>query len=157
MLSLIFRNLFFTVLQPGLVAGLFPYWIGGDRFSETLKYKFNLFQYMAILLFVIGFATMIYCIGLFAVKGKGTLSPADPTKKLVISGLYKYSRNPMYIGVMFMLIAEAMFFNSGRLWIYTFVVFTGFNLFILLHEEPRLTRVFGAEYLQYRKRVRKWL
>jgi len=157
MWSLIFRNLFFTILQPGLVAGLFPYWILGSRFSETAKSSFKTFQYVATVIFIIGFAIMVYCIGLFAVKGRGTLSPADPTKKLVISGMYRYSRNPMYIGVMLMLIAEAIFFRSVNLWIYAFVVFIGFNLFILLHEEPRLTRVFGAEYEQYCKNVRRWL
>lgn len=157
MWSLIFRNLFFTVLQPGLVAGLFPYLILGERFAELFNNSWSLIQYLAVVIFTIGIAIMFYCIGLFAVKGKGTLSPADPTKKLVVSGLYKFSRNPMYIGVMLMLIGEAIFFNAESLWVYAAIVFLGFNLFILLHEEPRLTKDFGEGYKAYRKQVRRWL
>jgi protein-S-isoprenylcysteine O-methyltransferase Ste14 len=85
------------------------------------------------------------------------LSPADPTKKLVISGLYKFSRNPMYIGVMLILVGECAFFSSISLLIYSTFVFIAFNLFILFHEEPRLENDFGAEYQQYRKTVRRWL
>ena len=157
MWSLFFRNLFFTVLQPGMVAGLIPYWILGRRFSETFKSSINSLQYAAIVIFTVGLAILLYCIGLFAKKGKGTLSPADPTKKLVASGLYKFSRNPMYVGVMLMLIADAAFFSSISLWIYAAVIFIAFNLFIIFHEEPRLKRDFGTEYHQYINTVRRWL
>lgn len=157
MLSLVLRNLFFTVLQPGLVAGLVPYWILGRKFQDTFERSFTLLQYTALVLFTIGLGILLYCIGLFAVKGKGTLSPADETKHLVVSGLYQYSRNPMYIGVTAMLVAEALFFSSASLWIYTAFVFLCFNLFIMLHEEPRLKRDFGAEYEHYRESVRRWL
>jgi protein-S-isoprenylcysteine O-methyltransferase Ste14 len=157
MWSLVFRNLFFTILQPGVVAGLLPYWILGSQFSETFKNSISFFQYIAIFIFTAGIAILFYCIGLFVVKGKGTLSPADPTKKLVVSGLYKFSRNPMYIGVILMLMGEAIFFSSSSLWIYSAIVFIAFHLFIIFHEEPRLNRVFGTEYHQYQKTVRRWL
>jgi protein-S-isoprenylcysteine O-methyltransferase Ste14 len=157
MWSLFFRNLFFTVLQPGMVAGLIPYWILGSWFSETFKSNLSLLQYAAIVIFIAGLAILLHCIGLFAKKGKGTLSPADPTKKLVASGLYQFSRNPMYVGVMLMLIAEASFFSSVNLWIYAAVIFIAFNLFIIFHEEPRLKRDFGTEYYQYINTVRRWL
>lgn len=157
MWSLFFRNLFFTILQPGMVAGLIPYWILGNGFSETFKSSIIFLQYTAIVIFIIGLAILFYCIGLFAKKGKGTLSPADPTKKLVVSGLYQFSRNPMYVGVLLLLIAEAVFFSSVSLWIYTAIIFIAFNLFIIFHEEPRLKRDFGTEYNQYIKTVRRWL
>lgn len=160
MWSLVFRNLFFTILQPGVVAGLLPYWIWGyntPQFSETFEHGLRFFHYTAIFIFAVGIAILLYCISLFAVKGKGTLSPADPTKKLVVSGLYKFSRNPMYIGVLLILIGEAVFFSSGSLWVYTAVVFIAFNLFIIFHEEPRLNKDFGTEYQQYLKKVRRWL
>ena len=157
MWSLFLRNLFFTILQPGLVAGLFPYLILGNPDMATFKNNLGPFQYIAIFIFAVGVIILFYCISMFAIKGKGTLSPADPTNKLVVSGIYKYSRNPMYIGVMFILIGEAIFFGSTMLWIYTGFVFIAFNLFIVLHEEPRLKRDFGAEYEQYLKSVRRWL
>jgi len=100
---------------------------------------------------------MVICIYEFAVFGKGTLSPLDPTKRLVVRGLYRYSRNPMYVGVMLMLIGEAIFAASIPLLIYLVLVFIGFNLFILLHEEPRLKRDFAEEYAEYCKKVRRWI
>jgi protein-S-isoprenylcysteine O-methyltransferase Ste14 len=140
-----------------MVAGLIPYWIAGSPSTTTFKNSLSSFQYIAIFIFAVGIAMLFYCISMFAVKGKGTLSPADPTKKLVVSGLYKFSRNPMYIGVVLMLIGESIFFSSGGLWIYTAIVFIAFNLFIVVHEEPRLKEDFGTEYQQYSKAVRRWL
>src|SRR5215218_9685910 len=156
MWSLIFRNLFFTFLQPGIVAGLIPYWLLGSPNTASFKNSLTSFQYIALFTFVAGVTILFYCISMFAVKGKGTLSPADPTKKLVVSGLYRFSRNPMYIGVMLMLIGEAVFFSSISVWIYAALVFIAFNLFIILHEEPRLTSDFGTEYQHYLKTVRRW-
>jgi len=157
MWSLVFRNILFTILQPGVVGALLPYRILNNQFSETLKHTLRSFQYVSIFIFAVGIVILFYCIGLFAVKGKGTLSPVDPTKKLVVTGLYKFSRNPMYIGGMLMLIGEAIFFSSVSLWIYTAIVFVAFYLFIVFHEEPRLKREFGAEYEKYLKEVRRWL
>ena len=157
MLSLFIRNLFFTVLCPGIVAGFAPYLILGRRFNEAWKSSFTAFQYLAIFIFALGMVILLYCIGMFAIKGKGTLAPVDPTKKLVVAGLYKFTRNPMYIGVMLMLIGESIFFRSGGLLIYAILVFTLFNLFIIVHEEPRLRSDFGAEYQEYMSRVRRWL
>jgi len=157
MTSLLLRNLFFTILQPGLVVGLFPYLIVKEVSTELFNSSLNLFQCAAIIMFASGLFILLSCIFRFASEGRGTLSPADPTKKLVINGLYKYSRNPMYIGVILMLIAEAVFFLSNSLWFYLTIVFIAFNLFILLHEEPRLRKDFGQEYLEYCKKVRRWI
>lgn len=157
MVSLFFRNLLFTILQPGIVAGLIPYLILGSRATETFKQPFGALHYTALAVFVLGFIIMLACIISFAVEGRGTLSPADPTKKLVVKGLYRYSRNPMYVGVMMMLIGEGIFFRSDALWGYTLFVFVLFNIFIRYIEEPRLMRDFGEEYASYCKRVRKWL
>lgn len=157
MKSLLLRNLLFTILQPGIVAGLMPYWILGDRGNFILAQPFSGHQYLGSIAFVIGLVIMLTCIISFAVKGRGTLSPADPTKKLVISGLYRFSRNPMYIGVTMVLVGEAMFFQSANLWIYSLVVFIAFNVFIWTHEEPRLRRDFGEEYEKYCRKVRRWI
>ena len=154
--SLLLRNLVFTLLQPGLVAGVIPYYIlGGDLSRLQRPSPLQLYAGLAILL--IGLAIMLRCILQFALQGKGTLSPVDPTKRLVVRGLYKYSRNPMYVGVMLILIGEAIMAQSVPLWIYLVVVFICFNLFILLHEEPRLRRDFGTEYLDYCRIVRRWI
>ncbi|HEX5111683.1 MAG TPA: isoprenylcysteine carboxylmethyltransferase family protein, partial [Saprospiraceae bacterium] len=154
---LLLRNLIFTILQPGLVAGLFPYLILGSRVKQIFSQYFGLPQYFGSIIFFIGLIIMIKTILQFALEGEGTLSPADPTRRLVVRGLYQYSRNPMYIGVMAMLIGEAVFFEGGGLWLYLLFVGIAFNIFILLVEEPRLKRDFGEEYEQYKQKVRRWL
>jgi len=157
MLSLLLRNLFFTILQPGLVAGLIPYWILGDKVNSTLVQPLQFYHYAGAIIFLMGLVIMLSCIISFAVEGRGTLSPADPTKRLVITGLYKFSRNPMYVGVTMILIGEAIFFQSLNLWIYLLFVFIAFNVFILLHEEPRLRKDFGEEYKRYCEKARRWI
>ena len=156
MKSLFLRNLLFTLLQPGMVAGIIPYFILGNRAKNVFGQSFQYYQVAGALLFLLGFLVMITCIISFAVNGKGTLSPVDPTKKLVTTGLYRFSRNPMYVGVMLILAGEALFFLSPDLLIYACMVFAAFFLFILLHEEPRLEKDFGAEYANYCKRVKRW-
>src|SRR4051812_33321874 len=119
MLSLFLRNLFFTILQPGLVAGLFPYWIMGGNIKSVLAAPFHLSQMTGFVFFSAGLFVMLSCIARFAFEGRGTLSPADPTKRLVVGGLYKFSRNPMYVGVMLILVGEALVFQSVSLAIYS--------------------------------------
>ena len=157
MLSLFIRNLLFTILQPGLVAGLIPLWITGVRINNIFDEVWQLHHYLGTVAFLIGFVIMLWCIISFAVKGRGTLSPADPTKRLVVAGLYKFSRNPMYVGVTLILIGEAIFFQSIELWIYSLLVFIAFNIFTILVEEPRLRKDFGEEYKLYCQKVRRWI
>lgn len=157
MTSLLLRNLFFTILQPGVVAGLVPYLILKASGNELIPESLNVSQYAGAILMVSGFIVMLACILRFATEGKGTLSPLDATKKLVVRGLYRYSRNPMYVGVMLMLVGEALFWKSPALAVYAAAVFVAFNLFILLHEEPRLRREFGEDYKKYFSEVRRWL
>lgn len=157
MISLLLRNLFFTILQPGIVAGLIPYIILRSGGVDLLPETFGASQFIGGLLMALGSVVAIACILRFAAEGKGTLSPLDPTKKLVVHGLYRYSRNPMYVGVMLLLIGEAIFWWSPRLLVYSAAVFIAFNLFIFLHEEPRLRREFGADYDGYRSEVRRWI
>nr|HPN68070.1 isoprenylcysteine carboxylmethyltransferase family protein [Saprospiraceae bacterium] len=108
-------------------------------------------------LFLIGFIILTICIVDFAIVGRGTLSPADPTKKLVHKGLYQYSRNPMYVGVIMILLGEVIFTQSIPLLIYILIIFTIFNIFIIFFEEPRLKKDFQEEYIHYCKKVRRWL
>jgi len=157
MLSLFLRNLFFTILQPGVVAGLIPYLILRNKVDEPFSGPFHFYKVIGFLFFLIGLVIVFYCIIRFAVQRKGTLSPADPTKKLVIKGLYRFSRNPMYIGVLMILIGESIFFQPNNLWIYTLFIFSMFYLFVLLVEEPRLRRDFGEEYVEYCQKVRRWI
>ena len=114
-------------------------------------------HFIGLVTFLTGLVVMLWCIISFAIKGRGTLSPADPTKKLVTSGLYNFSRNPMYVGVVFILIGEAILFQSPSLWLYLLLVFVAFHLFTIYVEEPRLKKDFGKEYDLYCQKVKRWI
>lgn len=157
MLSLLLRNLLFTILQPGVVTVLIPYlilsWQGKTLFPE----RWTVLNVVGAILMIVGASILLSCVLKFATEGKGTISPLDPTKKLVAKGLYRYSRNPMYLGAMTLLIGEAVFWQAISLAIYAVIVFIGFNLFVIFHEEPRCRRDFGDAYCEYCERVRRWL
>jgi protein-S-isoprenylcysteine O-methyltransferase Ste14 len=152
--SLWWRNAFFTVLQPGMVAIAIPIWIVGH---VPHLHSWTAYSWLGLALLLTGTAVTLWCIHSFATRGNGTLSPADPTRKLVVSGLYRYSRNPMYVGVTLMLLGDCFILQSQGAWIYSGLVFVAFNIFILGFEEPRLRRDFREEYKIYCNQVRRWL
>ncbi len=145
------------MVHPGLVAGLLPWLIARTNWQRIEADPFQPAVYSGLPIFLSGLAILGLSIIRFGKDGKGTLSPADPTKVLVTGGLYKYTRNPMYIGVLLMLAGESIITGSIPLWIYTTLVAILFHLFIIFHEEPRNHRDFGTEYAQYRTKVRRWL
>lgn len=83
--------------------------------------------------------------------------PIDPPKELVARGLYRYVRNPMYVGIVAILIGEALLFMSSRLFQYTVLAFSFYFLLVLIYEEPALRAKFGESYRQYCKVVPRWL
>jgi protein-S-isoprenylcysteine O-methyltransferase Ste14 len=93
----------------------------------------------------------------FALQGLGTPAPVLPTKHLVVSGLYSYVRNPMYLGVAAAIFGQALFFASNRLLIYGALVWLAFHLFVFFYEEPMLGATFGEEYKTFRKNVPRWI
>ena len=93
----------------------------------------------------------------FITIGKGTLAPWFPTGKLVVTGLYKYVRNPMIIGVLMVLPGEAIAVLSLSILLWMFIFFLINHLFFLLYEEPNLEKRFGEEYSSYKKRVPRWI
>lgn len=153
--SLFWRNVLFTILQPGVVAGLIPNWLAGGW--EGIEDEWSWQRCTGALILLAGIMITGHCIYRFMIDGQGTLSPADPTRRLVVLGLYRYSRNPMYVGVSLMLAGEALIISRQSMWIYTAAVIIAFNLFIIFFEEPRLRRDFGDEYDAYSHRVRRWM
>jgi protein-S-isoprenylcysteine O-methyltransferase Ste14 len=153
---LFLRSLFFAVLLPGSVTVLFPYWIL-SRQPPPLLPAWGLVPLASLLPMAAGAAILLRCIRDFAVVGRGTLAPVDPPKELVVQGLYRYVRNPMYVGVLLVLLSEAAFFASAALLAYAAVIFLGFHAFITQYEEPALQRQFGESYARYRRSVPRWL
>ncbi|HSP33803.1 MAG TPA: isoprenylcysteine carboxylmethyltransferase family protein, partial [Thermoanaerobaculia bacterium] len=111
---------------------------------------------LASVVVVAGIAILLLCVWDFFAVGRGTLAPVDPPRRLVVRGLYRYTRNPMYNGVLLALIGEAWLFRSAPILIYVAAVFAAVHLFVVLYEEPVLTRRFGDEYRAYRAAVPRW-
>lgn len=147
------KSILFFILAPGMVAGVIPLTL----LRNGSKLETGFVSYLALPLWVIGTTVLIWCFWDFLAKGKGTPAPTDPPKQLVVSGLYKYVRNPMYFGVLLIIIGHFIWFGYWGLLIYAVVVWIAFNLFVRLYEEPNLRKRFGAEYENYLKSVPRWI
>lgn len=149
------RSLLFLILIPGTVAGYIPLRI--LRASGRLSLPgVSAVSVLAGCLILLGAAVLLRCVWDFLVAGRGTLAPIDPPQHLVVRGLYHYTRNPMYNGVLAVLLGEAWLFHSTALLLYAAVIFTMFHLFVVLYEEPALTSRFGESYRDYRAVVPRW-
>jgi protein-S-isoprenylcysteine O-methyltransferase Ste14 len=137
----------FLVL-PGTVAFLVP-WL--------LRPLAEHVHMVGIPVFVAGLVLLLWCVRDFYVAGRGSLAPWAPPERLVIVGLYRLSRNPMYIAVLIILCGWATMFASRTLWIYAAFVATAFHLRVIFGEEPWLARTHGAEWAEYRASVPRWL
>ena len=156
MFSLYIRNIIFFFLQPGIVVGLIPYILVKDKLKLTIDNDFKAINFIGLVIIVLGLCIVVNCIYRFIIEGKGTLSPVDRTKTLVVKGLYNYSRNPMYVGVLLILLGEAIFIKSLLLFGYLLLVYLTFSLFVIFVEEPRLKRDFKNDYALYSSRVNRW-
>ena len=114
-------------------------------------------RFAAIPVIAVGVAILASCIVGFAVKGKGTLAPVDPPRKLVTAGLYRFVRNPMYVGGLLVLLGQAIYFQSTALLLYALGWWLAVHLFIVLYEEPHLKSIFGSDYDEYRRTVSRWI
>ena len=112
---------------------------------------------LGLLCVAVGAALLAACIWEFARRGRGTLSPVDPPKQLVVRGLYRYVRNPMYLSVTLIVLGELVLTRSRGLLLYWAVWFVAVNLFVLAYEEPTLRAQFGDSYERYTREVGRWM
>lgn len=146
------KNLLFTILVPGTVAVFVPLYVFPHARPDA-----SVRAVVAGLLLLVGGAIYAWCLWDFAATGRGTPAPVDPPKTLVVRGLYRYTRNPIYIGVLTVISGWALLFDSPSLAIYGICVAACFHLFVLFYEERHLRRVFGADYERYCSEVNRWL
>jgi protein-S-isoprenylcysteine O-methyltransferase Ste14 len=140
---------------PFLVAGYVPWtFFGLSRAHLDAADPVHLF---GLALMAVGTALLLACIWEFAVSGGGTLGPPDPPKALVVRGLYRYVRNPMYLSVATLLVGEALLVQAVPLLVYFAIWFSIVNVFVVAYEEPALRKKFGASYEQYVRSVGRWL
>lgn len=117
----------------------------------------SIFRYLAFPLWLLGGSILLWSFWNFLHEGGGTPAPMDPPKELVVTGFYRYVRNPMYVGILLMLIGYFLWFGFWSLLIYAIFVFIVTHLFVTFYEEPTLKKKFGASYEEYLKRVPRWI
>jgi len=150
------KSAVFTILVPGTVVVLIPWVVlrGGDGLRPTSA---PMLWIPGVLAAAAGAALYFVCLAGFIRHGRGTPAPIDPPRRLVVGGPYRRTRNPMYLAVLSMVVGEALLFGSPRLALYAVLLASAFHLFVVLYEEPTLSRLFGAEYDAYRRSVPRWL
>ena len=144
-----------VLLFPGTVTVLVPYAIlmlTGNLHSGP----WSLYQYCAATVIFGGITLLFQSVWAFAYVGHGTLAPFDETDKLVIVGPYRFVRNPMYVGVLLILVGEAWFFGSFWLLGYAGFMLVAFDIYIIGYEEVRLREKYGSDYEQYMEDVCRW-
>jgi protein-S-isoprenylcysteine O-methyltransferase Ste14 len=145
----------FFALAPGVVAGLVPWWLTGWGVEEPLPYWTPL-RVVGIALVVAGLIVLVQAFVRFVVEGIGTPAPVAPTEQLVVGGLYRYVRNPMYLAVLSVIVGQALALGQLALLPYAALVAVAFAAFVHWYEEPTLHRQFGVEYDEYRAAVPGW-
>lgn len=149
---LLVKNAIFTVIVPGTVAVYVPLLI-----ARALERDPGISFVLSLPLFAGGAGVYAWCIWDFATVGRGTPIPFDPPTSLVRRGLYRYTRNPMYIAVLMVILGWTVSYSSAVMLAYAAIIFLCFHLMVVLYEEPRLRTLFGQPYLDYCAQVGRWL
>jgi protein-S-isoprenylcysteine O-methyltransferase Ste14 len=145
------RALLSFLLLPSVIAGLVPWWIAAaDRWRGA-----GWGGGYAIV--AVGAIVVLCCVRDFYVAGKGTLAPWDPPRRLVVVGLYRYMRNPMYVGVLSVVLGWTVLVGSPLLAAYLVVLAVAFHLRTIRYEEPRLAAQFGGDWTRYHAAVPRWM
>lgn len=146
-----FRAVTSFLALPGMIAGVIPWLI---LVFDPWRAGRNFF---GVPIIMIGLVILLWCVRDFYAAGKGTLAPWSAPRQLVIVGLYKYCRNPMYIGVMVIVAGWALLASSPLLFGYLIALVICFHLRVVLYEEPRLSELFGPQWKAYASLVHRWL
>ncbi|MCW8963748.1 MAG: isoprenylcysteine carboxylmethyltransferase family protein [Gammaproteobacteria bacterium] len=148
---MVLRALLSFIALPGIVAVILPPLIAyydpwrGEHWAPGFIVMF------------IGAFVLLWCVRDFYVSGRGTLAPWDPPTKLVVVGLYRFVRNPMYIGVLLLVLGWSIYFWSALLVIYAIVLTVGFHVRVVRDEEVWLKTQFGIQWESYQREVSRWL
>jgi protein-S-isoprenylcysteine O-methyltransferase Ste14 len=146
------KTLVFTIVVPGTVGVYVPQTLKGHLGRLPVP-----FVWIGISLIWCGAVNYLWCAWDFAVKGLGTPAPIDAPRVLVVNGLYRFTRNPMYLGVFSAIEGQALYYRATQIAVYGCLMLTIAYVFVVLYEEPHLRRRFGAQYEGYCRRVPRWL
>jgi len=154
--SAILGTFFFLFIAPGTVAGLIPWAISGWQWRPAFFGEAPLRWFGGVLI-ILGVPILLDSFARFALEGFGTPAPFYPTERLIATGLYRYVRNPMYLGVLAVIGGQALLLGDTRLIVYGVIVGFACHIFVIVYEEPELRRRYGAQFDAYRAHVPRWL
>jgi protein-S-isoprenylcysteine O-methyltransferase Ste14 len=154
--SAIIGSAVFLVVAPGFLAGLVPWWISRWRLKPAL-FGLLFVRLAGGVLIALGVIGLLDSFLRFAVQGVGTPAPIFPTRRLVVTGLYRYIRNPMYAAVVSTILGQALILGNVSVLEYGALVWLLFHAFVLAYEEPTLNASFGSEYKLYCNEVPRWI
>jgi protein-S-isoprenylcysteine O-methyltransferase Ste14 len=149
-------SVLFLVLAPGFVAGLVPWWLTRWQVREPVPFWLPL-RVAGVVLLTVGLAVLLHAFARFVLEGVGTPAPVAPTERLVVGGLYRYVRNPMYLAVAALIVGQALALGQLVLLPYAGAFALTVAAFVHFYEEPALRRRFGHEYDAYLSSVPPWL
>ena len=144
----------FPFLAPGVVAGFIPWLISGWRPHDWAGAAVVVIP-VAWIAIALGTAFLLHAFALFALH-RGTPAPVAPTETLVVTGVYRFVRNPMYLAVLTIILGQALLFANWWLVLYAAVALAAVVMFVKGYEEPTLTSTYGQQYLEYRRNVPGW-
>lgn len=149
------RTVLFAVLVPGTEFVLIP--LAVVLLGVGPRLELGPARYAGLVPFLAGLAVILRCFADFVRRGRGTPAIYDPPRRLVIAGLYRYVRNPQYVGVVLVILGEALLTGMAALFGYAALMAVGYHLFVRYYEEPTLGRLFGESYARYQEAVPRWL
>jgi len=146
-------SIVFFVVAPGTVAGLIPWWLT----SWQVEGAWLPLQVLGGVVIAAGLAVLVQAFARFVIDGFGTPAPVAPTDELVVGGLYRHVRNPMYVAVVAIIAGQALVFGQELLLVYAGAMWAVFAGFVRVYEEPTLLATYGDQYEAYRRSVPAWL
>ena len=146
----------FFVVAPFTLAGLVPWWITGWQFRPPFL-GLELARGIGAIMILAGVPGVVDAFARFALQGLGTPAPIAPPRNLVVTGLYRYVRNPIYVAVVAIILGQAVLFGDWRLIVYGVLLWLFFHVAVLVHEEPTLEETFGGEYAAFRAAIPRWI
>ena len=154
--SAVLGSALFFMVAPCVLAGLIPWLMTRWEFRPAF-FGLEGARSVGVLLILVGLPGLVDSFARFALQGLGTPAPVAPTKNLVVTGLYRHVRNPIYVAVVAIILGQALLFGDWRLLWYGALLWLGFHLFVVVYEEPTLKQTFGLEYETFRVNVPRWI
>lgn len=146
----------FFVVAPCTLAGLVPWWITGWQFQPPFL-GLELTRGIGAIVILAGVLALVDAFARFALQGLGTPAPIAPPRNLVVTGLYRYVRNPIFVAVIAIILGQAVLMGDSRLIVYGAVLWLAFHVQVVVYEEPTLEQTFGSEYEAFRAAVPRWI